>query len=101
MRSRYTAYAIGAVDYLLTTTHPSGPQYRSDTEAWRIDVRRFCETTEFVKLTVHSAAVNSPQGEVHFSAHLVQGGTPSVLEERSLFVKHHGRWFYHSALPLL
>lgn len=101
MRSRYTAYAMGAVDYLLNTTHPSGPQYRSDTEAWRIDVRRFCETTEFVKLTVHSASVTSPQGEVHFSAHIVQGGTPSVLEERSLFVKHNGRWFYHSALPLL
>ena len=101
MRSRYTAYATGAVEYILATTHPSGPHHNPDTAAWRSDVGRFCDETEFVKLSICTANVSGARGEVHFRADLIQNGIPSVLEERSLFVYQDGRWFYHSALPLL
>ncbi|MCO4773120.1 MAG: zinc chelation protein SecC, partial [Deltaproteobacteria bacterium] len=47
MRSRYAAYAVGAVDYVLATTHPAGPHWRADRAAWARDVRGFCEGTDF------------------------------------------------------
>lgn len=35
VRSRYTAYATGNVDYIISSTHPENPCYESDEKLWR------------------------------------------------------------------
>ncbi len=108
MRSRYSAYALGAVDYILDTTDPEGPQFRQDREAWAEEVRRFSQTTRFEKLEILSAhgandeANDGPNdtehGEVEFFAKLSRGGQDVSFTERSLFVRRAGRWLYVSGV---
>ena len=97
MRSRYAAYALGAVDYILDTTHPAGPLFRSDREAWRRDVADFCQGTRFEGLTVEAAPdVAGDVGWVTFRAQLSQAGEDVSFRERSRFERLDGRWLYHS-----
>jgi SEC-C motif-containing protein len=96
MRSRYCAYAIGNVDYVLSTTHPEGPQFRSDTRDWAANVADFCSNTSFEGLEVRSARESGDRGEVVFLARLVQGGRDVSFVEHSVFVRENGRWLYYS-----
>lgn len=96
MRSRYCAYAIGAVDYILATTHPEGPHFEADARAWASEVAEFCEHTRFEGLEVRSSDEQGDRGEVTFLARLRQGGRDVSFVERSTFVREQGRWLYHS-----
>jgi SEC-C motif-containing protein len=100
MRSRYAAYAVGAVDYVLDTTHPDGPRWRADRGAWRRDVSRFCAETAFLGLQVHGAGFD-PDGAawVEFTARLTQNGGDASFRERSRFRPHRGRWAYLDGAP--
>lgn len=96
MRSRYCAYAIGAVDYLLATTHPEGPQFRADTREWADEVESFCMTTRFEGLEIRSSREQGDRGEVTFLARLRQAGGDASFVEHSVFVREQGRWLYYS-----
>jgi len=98
MRSRYTAYALGDVGYILATTHPLGPQFRLDSEEWELDVRRFCQRTQFERLHVRKVehAPGAAQAWVTFSAHILQDNEALSINERSEFQMIGSRWFYHS-----
>jgi SEC-C motif domain protein len=96
MRSRYSAYAVGAVDYLIATTDPAGPQFRPDRAAWAEEIAQFCRHTRFEKLTVEHASSHDDQGEVHFVAKLSRAGEDVSFAERSRFSRVEGRWLYHS-----
>lgn len=100
MRSRYSAFALGKVDYLINTTHREHPQYRKDVVAWRQELAAYCGMTDFLGLTVleHVPAVkrDKRKATVTFEATLSQGGKPFVLKEKSLFYKVGARWLYHS-----
>ena len=92
MRSRFSAYAKGLLDYIIETTDPSGPMYHINHSEWTLELQKFCDQTRFVSLTVQEA-----NGEyVTFSAKLVQDGTMYVMREKSLFTKPNERWLYHS-----
>jgi SEC-C motif-containing protein len=98
MRSRYCAYAIGEVDYLLATTHPEGPQFRSDTRRWADDVRSFCATTRFEGLEVRASREQGDRGEVEFFARLTDAkGRDVSFAEHSVFVRENGRWYYYGS----
>lgn len=95
MRSRYTAYATGEADYVLATTHPDGPQWRSDRDAWLADVRDFVGRTEFLGLRVTAREEVGERAWVTFRATLRQLGRDASFEERSEFRKGpDGRWAY-------
>ena len=96
MRSRYSAYALGEVDYLIATTHREGPQFRADTRAWADDLREFCQTTRFEALEVRTSGEQGERGEVRFLARLSQAGRDVSFVEHSVFVREAGRWLYHS-----
>ena len=100
MRSRYTAYATRSAGHILNTTHPQGPHHQTDSAQWRASVLAFCDGTKFCGLTIHDATIDGDQGEVHFTARLIQDGQEAALEERSAFVRVDGAWLYHSALAL-
>jgi len=96
MRSRYSAYAIGAVDYLIATTDPTGPQARADRTRWAEEIALFCRHTRFEKLTIRHASSDGDHGEVSFFARLSRDGEDVSFAERSRFSRIDGRWLYHS-----
>jgi SEC-C motif-containing protein len=96
MRSRYCAYATGEAEYILDTTDPEGPLWKSEREAWLRDVRAFCASTEFQGLEVLAVEGGEGVGFVTFRARLRQGGKDASFSERSRFVRREGRWLYHS-----
>ena len=96
MRSRYAAYALGDVDYVLATTHPEGPHFEEERGPWAEQVRAFCAATRFVGLEVHAAGGDEETGWVSFRATLSQEGRDVSFSERSTFKRSERRWLYHS-----
>ena len=88
MRSRYSAYALGKIDYIIETTHPQTRP--KDLMQWKEELIFFSKHTEFISLEIVEA-----RGDfVHFKAHVKQEGKPYILEEKSRFVKVEGKWTY-------
>ncbi len=80
MRSRYSAYALGLVDYILET------QVSDD----RAGVERFARESRFTGLEV----VDAREDQVEFVASFQVGAERHQLRERSRFEKRDGRWIY-------
>ncbi len=85
MRSRYSAYALALIDYLLWTTHPRNPHV-----ATRDQLAAFARSTSFVGLDILSATKDT----VTFKAYLKQGGNDVSFTEQSLFIFEEGRWLW-------
>ncbi len=86
MRSRYSAYVLGQLDYLLETWHPQtrppGLAPNPPDLRWLgLDVRHHVQTDE-------------NQATVEFVARSKQGGRANRLHEISRFERLDGRWTY-------
>ena len=89
MRSRYSAYATLAIDYLVMTTHVSTRKLFS-----RKDIEKWAKSNTWLKLEV----LNSTDTTVEFKAYFREGmGIPQVHHEYSNFVCEEGRWYYVDA----
>lgn len=89
MRSRYVAFCLGDMDYLVLTTHPD---FRA-----RFDVRANAEWSQqvtFSKLEILESSEDAGAGIVVFCAHFKQNGTTHLHRERSTFRKAFGLWFF-------
>ena len=99
MRSRYSAFARGEIDYLLAThSEPDVPAQQR-----RNSLEQSCRQTRWLGLTVLSVSEGGPrdlEGTVQFEARY-RGG---VLKETSLFQRRGGAedgpWLYVGALHL-
>ena len=99
MRSRYSAFARGEIDYLLAT-HPepdvSEPQRRRALE-------RSCRQTRWLGLTV-LAVSGGGRGDLEGTVQFEAGYRGGVLKETSLFRRRDGEvdgpWLYVGALKL-
>ena len=93
MRSRYTAYALGDVDYIFSTMREKALSATN-----RRQVERSMQHVEWLGLNVlEFSAVNekSTQATVEFIAYYKEnGGVRSKLHEKSQFKKYNGRWYY-------
>lgn len=108
MRSRYTAFAKGNVDYLVNTHHPKN---RSANE--RIQLRQTIKSTTWLGLTVldtRKGLTQDKEGVVEFVAFYrpkpqastmlmappksSPNGQVSQMHERSRFVRDGDRWLY-------
>lgn len=87
MRSRYSAYAVGATDHLFRTWHP-----RTRPEDIEPD-----EGLVWTGLEVIESEQDATTGIVEFRAHWTVRGQSGVLHERSLFELRGGRWVYVEA----
>lgn len=96
MRSRYSAYALGVIDYIIETTHPLHHDWGQDREAWKKQLLAFSTNTDFERLEILGAEEGSEVGFVTFTAHLRQAGQDRTFTERSRFEKLKGRWLYLS-----
>jgi SEC-C motif-containing protein len=95
MRSRFTAYSVGAVQYIIDTTHPDGPHWNSNEPSWRKEIELFCSVTQFEKLEV----IETNKDQVFFHATLSREGKDCSFAERSTFAHHANRWCYLSGEP--
>ena len=87
MRSRFSAFALGDTDYLLTSWHP-------DTRPTRLD---HDGATVWRRLQIVDTDAGGPEddeGVVEFRATYVRDGQHGVLHERSRFDRFGGRWVY-------
>lgn len=89
MRSRYSAYAIKDIDYILDTTHPDHPDFPKKER-----IEKFCEKTQFDGLEILSSEEEDELAYVTFYARLSQDGQDLSFTEKSIFAKKDGRWLY-------
>ncbi len=93
MRSRYTAYTQGNVEYLYNTTHSTTREAFKDN-----DIDDWLKENVWTKLEIVSQEhgnINDTQGIVEFKAYYTtKSGNTEILHERSNFVKENGQWFY-------
>ena len=95
MRSRYTAHALGEVDYILNSWAPEQRQQLS-----RQEIADWVEQHDWLGLQViqsRQGQAHQQQGSVEFIAYYRPKGDNSQrlsLHELSNFHKHGERWFY-------
>jgi SEC-C motif-containing protein len=92
MRSRYAAYSLGEVDYLVATLHPSK---RAALD--RAGLAESAARTRWTGLAILSTEAGKPDddaGIVEFEARYEAGPDAGVMHERSRFVREGGAWYY-------
>jgi SEC-C motif-containing protein len=95
MRSRYAAYALGKISYIIQTEHPQSPRQQQDKIAWRKELKVFCQHTNFIGLQIlDEANFGENEATVTFHAILMQAGQDVSFTECSIFEKVNGRWLY-------
>jgi len=96
MRSRYTAYVLKQVDYLVQTTLPASRE-----PDLAESIREWIGQVTWQKLHVLHAEAGGPsdiQGTVEFIAEFIGPRGADRHHERSLFKKVRGIWFYITAI---
>lgn len=85
MRARYSAYAVGDLDYIWQTWHPrTRPPELAGGLSW----------TGLQILDTVDGGPGDQSGEVEFRAHYRDGSRMGTLHERSRFAVRARRWFY-------
>ena len=100
MRSRFSAYALNKIDYIMKTTDKSGPQYDPNKEEWEKSLRQFAETTAFQNLTIlEKEDLSENEATVTFHVTLTSiFGEDISYTEKSLFKKRNNMWLYHGKI---
>lgn len=96
MRSRFSAYALGKVDYLVATRCAAR---RGEED--RDELARYCRAVRCVGLKIISVEQGGPEdgeGIVTFQASLQAQGRRSLHIEMSTFAREEGRWVYVDGL---
>ena len=92
MRSRYTAHALLAIDYLWATWSPE-QRLRSS----QADIRSWAESCDWLGLQIlstHQGGAEDESGTVEFIALFRQQGQLHQHHEMSEFKKVLGKWLY-------
>ena len=92
MRSRYTAYVMKNVDYLIETTHPE-----SRTPDLTKSIRKWMKQVEWLKLHVVATEGGGELdefGHVEFIAEYIANTGPGRHHECSAFEKLDETWYY-------
>jgi SEC-C motif-containing protein len=86
MRSRYSAYVMASVDYLIASTHISKRAQLSSKE-----ILHWAKSNGWQKLEIISADTFTVEFKAHFRD---RSGKKQVHHEKSTFVFENGSWFY-------
>ena len=90
MRSRYTAFVVGNMDYIAETTDPQ-TRLQFDMKA----NEEWSKNSKFLKLEVLSATQDGNKGTVEFKATFQTAAQePQVHHEISKFRKQAGTWYF-------
>lgn len=96
MRSRYSAYALGNAEYIITTTHPDHPDSALPLSERRKQLKHFCRTTTFKNLEI----LDFTETTVTFKATLVHNNQDASFIEKSAFAQLNVRWLYVGPLKM-
>lgn len=99
MRSRYSAYALHLVGYLIETTHPINPIFLKDVRQIEEEKLSFSRNTTFYGLDIVEFVDGEKEATVTFIAYLKQGKQDISFQEKSSFEKVDGKWLYKSGFP--
>ena len=90
MRSRYSAYATGAVEYVVATHDPNKRDEVDESAA-----REWSRSATWDGLQVHESTTDGDNGIVEFTASYTLRGQKLRHRERAVFKHLNGRWLYH------
>jgi SEC-C motif-containing protein len=92
MRSRYTAYVLGEIDYLVSS-HDPAKRDEIDSDS----ARQWSREAEWRGLEVHEAkgGPEDDEGVVEFTARYEMQGRLVRHRERAIFRRIDGTWYYH------
>lgn len=105
VRSRFTAFRLKDIDYLLNTTHKLNFEYasaeqKSKRKAWERTVRKFADENEFLSLHIVNSEESDADATVTFRVKIrrVDDDTNFEYTEISSFKKDddNSRWLYAS-----
>jgi SEC-C motif-containing protein len=86
MRSRYSAYCVQNIDYLLATTHVSNRKFHDKQEMFA-----FASQNKWIKLEI----IIATETTVEFKAFYLDNSLNTQMHhEKSTFKKEEGSWFY-------
>ena len=86
MRSRYSAFATGAADYLVNTTHISKRRFHN-----KKDILAWSQANKWLKLEVLASTENT----VTFKAYYLDENLKAQVHyEHSTFKFENNKWFY-------
>ncbi len=94
MRSRYSAFAVGDVVYLLLSWHPT-------TRPVALELEAGLEWRRLQILETEAGTAEDDTGSVRFVAHFWDPAARrrGQQDERSAFVREDGQWFYVGEAP--
>ncbi|MEA5141563.1 YchJ family protein [Arcicella rigui] len=93
MRSRYSAYASIAPEYLMQSTY-----FSERSKFTEQDLSDWASENQWKKLeiiSIKNGQINDSTGEVSFKAYFQDAeGKNQIHHEHSTFIKENGKWFY-------
>ena len=91
MRSRYSAFALQQIDYIVQTT-ALGQQVSLDVGA----IADWSKSNQWLKLEVLNSneKLDKNHAQVEFKAHYHDGKQTQIHHEISHFVQHQARWYF-------
>ena len=91
MRSRYSAFALQQIDYIVQTT-ALGQQASLDVGA----IADWSKSNQWLKLEVLNSneKLDKSHAQVEFKAHYHDGKQTQIHHEISHFVQHQARWYF-------
>ena len=97
MKSRYSAYVLKDVKYIINTTDVNNPDYTTDRLSWEKDIEEFCINSDFKALKILEFIPGDEISYVKFHVSLYINNADHSFTEKSKFVKVNNKWLYQSA----
>ncbi len=98
MRSRYTAFTKGKVDYVLNSHQKKTRPLKE-----RNKMQKWMNSVEWLGLSIvktEKGQAEDEKGTVEFRAIFIEDGMTEAIHESSIFEKENGKWFYVSGTHL-
>ncbi|HLQ38333.1 MAG TPA: YchJ family protein [Planctomycetota bacterium] len=98
MRSRYSAYALGHIDWIHDSQSPDGRQFidRQATEQWS----KRAEWQGLEILEIREGGPDDAEGFVEFKARYTLGGEAITHHEIASFRKEDGKWYFVDGIEM-
>jgi SEC-C motif-containing protein len=88
MRARYAAFATGAIDFIVASTHS-----RTRPEIVIQDIREWSQTSTWQGLQIiETKTAEDEKAHVSFEARFTQAGKDQIHKEKALFEREQGKW---------
>ena len=94
MRSRYTAFNLANIDYLMLSHHSS-----TRPEKQRKNIQKWAKSVQWMGLVIlgtQAGGANDDYGYVEFRALYLEAGKMQQIHEKSLFKRENQKWVYIS-----